>query len=84
MQKDLKAEVKKVIVEHLDVDPEMIQDTSSFTDQLGLDSLDAMDLLMAVDEAFGIRIPPQDMESIDNLNDLVKVIQQQQQQQAKK
>ena len=74
MSKDLTAEVKKVIVEHLDVNPDILNGTTSFSEVLGLDSLDAMDLLMAIDEAFGIRIPPEKMEAIDTLDELVTVI----------
>lgn len=77
MSIDLRAKVKKVIVEHLGVDPDKLQDTASFTEVLGLDSLDAMDLLMAIDEAFGIRISPEKMEQIDTLDELVAVIAEQ-------
>ena len=63
------------MIAHLDVDPQAVQGDTSFAKTLGLDSLDAMDLLIAIDEAFHIRIPPKDMETIDTLDELVAVIQ---------
>ena len=75
MNSDLKDEIKKVMIAHLDVDPQAIDDNASFTETLGLDSLDAMDLLIAIDEAFHIRIPPKEMETIDTLDELVAVVQ---------
>ncbi len=72
---DLKERVKQVIIEHLDIANAQFDDDTSFSQQLGLDSLDAMDLLMAIDEAFNVRIPPKRMEQIDNLKQLVEAIQ---------
>lgn len=77
MNIELKDKVKGVIVEHLGVDPDKLHDNTSFSEVLGLDSLDAMDLLMAIDEAFGIRIPPEKMEHIDTLDQLVAAIAEQ-------
>lgn len=75
MSDDLKQKVKQVMLEHLDIPADGFEDDTSFSRQLGLDSLDAMDLLMAIDEAFGVRIPAQRMDHIDNLNQLVAALQ---------
>ncbi len=66
--------ISQVIVEHLDVAEDRLQDTTSFSKELSLDSLDAMDLLMAIDEEFGVRIDAKEMEKVDNLNELVAII----------
>lgn len=67
--------VKDIMIEHLDLKPDSLSDDASFSKQLGMDSLDAMDLLMVIDEEFGIRIPPQEMEGIDNLRTLVAAVE---------
>ena len=71
---DLQERIKQVMIEHLAVDPSSIAGDTSFTQVLGLDSLDATDLLVAIDDALGIRIPPKEMASIDTLDELVAVV----------
>ncbi len=73
---DIKDRIRRVIVEHLDVAEDQLQDTTSFAKELGLDSLDAMDLLMAIDEEFGVRIDPKKMEQVDNLNELMAILEE--------
>lgn len=70
MPQDINEKVKKIIVEHLAVPYEKVEDTASFSEDLGADSLDAMDLLMAVNEEFNIRIPPEQMDFILLVRDL--------------
>ena len=70
-----KEEVKKVMVEYLSIDANQIQDDTSFTKELGLDSLDTMDLLMALNEAFNIRVSPEQIQPVDTLDELVALIQ---------
>lgn len=74
---ELKQQVKQVMIEHLDIADKDFDGHTSFTQQLALDSLDAMDLLMAVDEAFNVRIPVKRMESVDTLDQLVAAIEEQ-------
>ncbi|PHQ80769.1 MAG: hypothetical protein COB66_03975 [Coxiella sp. (in: Bacteria)] len=75
MTDDLKKRVRTVVIEYLDVDPNILEDDTSFAATLGLDSLDAMDLLMAVDEAFSVRIPPKEMDGVDSLAQLVAMLE---------
>ena len=75
MMTELKEKTKQVIVEHLEVDPDKLDGNTSFSKELGLDSLDAMDLLLAIDEAFDIRVPTKDMAEIDTLDELVSAIE---------
>lgn len=75
MSNELKQQVKQVMMDHLDIPAEGFDDNTSFSQQLGLDSLDAMDLLMAIDETFGVRIPAKQMDKIDNLAELTAALQ---------
>ena len=66
--------VKKIVVEHLNVDAEKVTDTASFIEDLGADSLDTVDLGMAFDEVIGIESPDDAAESIVTVGDAVKYI----------
>ena len=67
--------VKKIVVEHLSVDAEKVTDGASFIDDLGADSLDTVELVMAFEEEFGIEIPDDAAENIQSFGDAVKYIQ---------
>jgi acyl carrier protein len=67
--------VKKIVVEHLGVEPEKVVDAASFIDDLGADSLDTVELVMAFEEAFDIEIPDEDAEKIRTVNDAVDYIE---------
>lgn len=56
--------VKKIIAENLDVEPDDVTNEASFVDDLGADSLDTVELVMAFEEEFGIEIPDEDAEKI--------------------
>jgi acyl carrier protein len=71
---DTEARVKKIVAEHLDVDEGKITGNASFTDDLGADSLDQVELVMAFEEEFGIEIPDDAAEKIVNVGDAVKFI----------
>jgi acyl carrier protein len=58
------ARVKKITKEQLDVEETQIGETSSFVDDLGADSLDVVELVMAMEEEFGIEIPDDDVEKL--------------------
>ena len=71
---DTAERVKKIVVEHLNVDAAKVTDTASFIEDLGADSLDTVELVMAFEEEFGIEIPDDAAESIVTVGDAVKYI----------
>ncbi len=71
---DIAARVKKIVIEHLGVDEEKITDNASFIDDLGADSLDTVELVMAFEEEFGIEIPDDAAENIQTFGDAVRYI----------
>ena len=68
--------VKNIIVEQLGVDADEVSDNASFTDDLGADSLDIVELVMAFEEEFGIEIPDEDAEKIGRVREAVEYIEQ--------
>jgi len=66
--------VKQIIVEQLGVDEGEVTPNASFVDDLGADSLDTVELVMAFEEAFGIEIPDEDAEKIRTVKDAVDYI----------
>ncbi len=68
--------VKSIIVEQLGVDNEEVTPAASFTDDLGADSLDIVELVMAFEEEFGIEIPDEDAENITTVQDAINYIDQ--------
>lgn len=67
--------VKSIIAEQLGVKPEEVKPEASFIDDLGADSLDTVELVMALEEEFGIEIPDEDAEKITTVGDAVKYIE---------
>ena len=67
--------VKQIIVEQLGVDEGEVTPTASFVDDLGADSLDTVELVMAFEENFGIEIPDEDAEKIATVKDAVDCIE---------
>lgn len=67
--------VKSMVAEIAEVSPDVVTDTASFGEQLGLDSLRAMELMVAVDKKYKIKIPEADFVKIQNLNDAVATVQ---------
>ncbi len=70
--------VKAIIVEQLGVEEEEVKMESSFVDDLGADSLDIVELVMALEEEFELEIPDEDAEKIRTVSEAVKYIQDQQ------
>jgi acyl carrier protein len=66
--------VKQIIVEQLGVDEAEVTPTASFVDDLGADSLDTVELVMAFEEAFGVEIPDEDAEKIATVKDAISYI----------
>jgi acyl carrier protein len=71
---DTAERVKKIVIEHLGVEPEKVTEGASFIEDLGADSLDTVELVMAFEEEFGIEIPDDAAESIVTVGDAVKYI----------
>jgi acyl carrier protein len=67
--------VKKIIVDQLGVEEETVTPEASFVDDLGADSLDTVELVMALEEEFGIEIPDEDAEKIAKVKDAVEYIE---------
>lgn len=72
---DIESKVKKIIAENLDVEEDKISADSSFIDDLGADSLDQVELLMAFEEEFDCQIPESDADKIATLKDAVAYIE---------
>ena len=70
--------VQKIIVEQLGVKPEDVKSEASFVEDLGADSLDTVELVMALEEAFDIEIPDEAAEGITTVGDAVKYIEDKQ------
>ena len=68
--------VKKIVVEHLGVEAEKVTEEASFIDDLGADSLDIVELVMAFEEEFGVEIPDDAAESIVTVGYAVKFIKE--------
>jgi len=68
-------EIKMIVSEQLGVKLDEIKPTASFRDDLGADSLDAVELIMALEEKFGIEIPDADAEAMLTVNDAIKYIE---------
>ena len=66
--------IKDIIVEQLGIDEEEIQIDSSFVDDLGADSLDIVELIMAMEEEFSLEIPDEDAEKLVSVSDAVKYV----------
>jgi len=71
---EVAARVKKIVSEQLGVEDSKVGDTSSFVDDLGADSLDQVELVMAFEEEFGIEIPDEEAEQITSVDQAVKYI----------
>jgi len=74
MTKDVGATVKKIVADHLGVDEQKVTEEASFIDDLGADSLDTVELVMAFEEEFDIEIPDDAAETIQTFGDAVKFI----------
>ena len=67
--------VKKIIVDQLGVEEETVTPEASFVDDLGADSLDTVELVMALEEEFGVEIPDEDAEKITRVKEAVEYIE---------
>jgi acyl carrier protein len=74
LMSDTADRVKKIVVEHLGVEAEKVTEDASFIDDLGADSLDIVELVMAFEEEFGVEIPDDAAEKISTVSDAIKYI----------
>ncbi|MBB98784.1 MAG: acyl carrier protein [Rhodobacteraceae bacterium] len=72
---DIADRVKKIVIEHLGVDADKVTLEASFIDDLGADSLDTVELVMAFEEEFGVEIPDDAAETILTVGDAVKFLE---------
>ena len=74
---DIAERVKKIVIDHLGVDADKVVEGASFIDDLGADSLDTVELVMAFEEEFGCEIPDEDAEKIQTIKDAISFIEKQ-------
>ncbi|GEO98224.1 MULTISPECIES: acyl carrier protein [Methylobacterium] len=72
---DIAERVKKIVVEHLGVEPEKVTEGANFIDDLGADSLDTVELVMAFEEEFNVEIPDDAAETIQTVGDAIKFLE---------
>ncbi len=77
MSESIDARVREIIINELGVEPEKVTDDASFVDDLGADSLDTVELVMAFEEEFGLDIPDEDAEKMRTVGDAVGYLNKQ-------
>jgi acyl carrier protein len=75
-EKSIAEKVKDIIDEHLGVNPEQVTPQASFIEDLGADSLDIVELVMAFEEEFGVEVPDEDAEKLQTVGDVIKYIEE--------
>jgi acyl carrier protein len=75
-EKSIEEKVKDIIVEQLGVNPEQVTPEASFIEDLGADSLDIVELVMAFEEEFGVEVPDEDAEKLTKVRDVIKYIEE--------
>ena len=73
-EKSIEEKVKDIIVEQLGVNPEQVTPQASFIEDLGADSLDTVELVMAFEEEFNVEVPDEDAEKLQTVGDVVTYI----------
>jgi acyl carrier protein len=74
--KSIEERVKEIIVEQLSVNPEQVTPEASFIDDLGADSLDTVELVMAFEEEFNVEVPDEDAEKLQKVGDVISYIKE--------
>lgn len=74
-EKSIEERVKEIIVEQLSVNAEQVTPNAKFIEDLGADSLDVVELVMAFEEQFGVEVPDEDAEKLQTVGDVVKYIE---------
>ena len=75
MSEDISSKVKKIVADHLGIEEAKVTEESSFIDDLGADSLDTVELVMAFEEEFEIEIPDDAAEKIQTIKDAIDFIE---------
>ena len=75
-EKTIEEKVKDIIVEQLGVTPEQVTPNASFIEDLGADSLDTVELVMAFEEEFSVEVPDEDTEKLQTVGDVIKYIEE--------
>jgi len=76
MSESIEARVREIIINELGVEPEKVTDDASFVEDLGGDSLDTVELVMAFEEEFGLDIPDEDAEQMRSVGDAIKYLKE--------
>ncbi|HWB75322.1 MAG TPA: acyl carrier protein [Nannocystaceae bacterium] len=76
MSGDIEARIKEIICEQLDVKPEDVSEGKSFTEDLGADSLAIVELVLALEEQFDVKIPDDEVDKIKTVGDAISYIKQ--------
>ena len=76
---EIEEQVKKIVIDHLGIEESKVTPESKFIDDLGADSLDTVELVMAFEEKFGIEIPDDAAETIQTVQDAIKFIEEKKQ-----
>ena len=74
-EKSIEEKVKEIIVEQLGVNPEQVTPQAKFIEDLGADSLDTVELVMAFEEEFNVEVPDEEAEKLQTVGDVVKYIE---------
>lgn len=74
MAENIEERVKEIIVNELGVEPEKVTEDASFVEDLGADSLDRVELVMAFEEEFGIEIPDEDAEKLETVGEAIRYL----------
>ena len=75
MADNIEEKVKKIIVEQLTVNPDQVTPEAKFMEDLGADSLDNVELIMALEEEFGLEVPDEEVEKLQSVGDVIKYIE---------
>ena len=78
-EQTIEQRVKKIIVEQLSVNADQVSPEAKFIEDLGADSLDTVELVMALEEEFGIEVPDEQAEKLQSVGDVIKYIEETQQ-----
>jgi acyl carrier protein len=74
--KPIEQRVKDIIVEQLGVKPDQVTPAAKFIEDLGADSLDTVELIMALEEEFGIEVPDEQAEKLQSVGDVIKYVEE--------
>jgi acyl carrier protein len=77
-EKSIEQKVKEIIVEQLGVNPDQVTPDAKFIEDLGADSLDTVELVMALEEEFSQEIPDEEAEKLQSVGDVIKYIEERQ------